>query len=96
MENKKMTVEELEAMVETYLALKVKQEELNAQLEEMKAKLTEVAENTEDGKVLVGVHKITLTEQVRMSISYKQFAETHPRLAKKFATETKYKVLRVK
>jgi hypothetical protein len=49
-----------------------------------------------DNKIVVGTRTAILTTCERVSVSFKDLAEAHPRIAKKFSTLSKYDRLTVK
>lgn len=81
--------------------------ELDAQIRELEAKRDAIKKTIKDAMSEQGIDKYTdvqgdvqttvsLTQATRTTISYKDFAAVHPRLAKKFAKVTSYETLSIR
>lgn len=85
-----MTKKQLNADFEEYFALEAQIKELEKKQDEIKKRLKEAANKTEEKMLVDGDYKVQLINCNRSGFDLKAFSETHPRLAQKFATSTPY------
>lgn len=93
--SKKYTNAEICAKIKKYKILKTKIAELEKEMKDIGKELEEVAIEAGD-RFVINQYTVSVSRIIRKSISYTEFAKSHPKLAKQFASESAYNKLNVK
>lgn len=88
---------ELRNAVKKYISLNAKKKSIEAEMNDVRDTIIGMIRCFgTDNKIVVGTRTAILTTCERVSVSFKDLAEAHPRIAKKFSTLSKYDRLTVK
>lgn len=88
---------ELRNAVRKYMSLNAKKKEIETEMNGIRDMIIEMIHCFgTDNKLVVGTKTAILTACERVNVSFKDLAEAHPRIAKKFSTLSKYDRLTIK
>lgn len=90
-----MKKKDLEKAIEEFKKLKLVKEQLKAKMEPLKALLSAEVEKAPDLRLVVGVHKVTMHEQTRVSVNVEEAKKALGTKLNPFITEKTFNVMRV-